>query len=493
MALYTCSNCGELTSSKFACEHCGQAGPFAVHVEPKASSSRAGSANLDRVTAGARGRLVSLDKVSDSEHRRLISGIDEFDRVTGGGLVRGSLVLLAGSPGAGKSTLASQIIAHLAAQDGHDAIYFSGEESAGQIKLRARRLGLPLASIRVLSEGDAQVIADTIVEERPTFAIVDSVQTVATSAEATPGTAAQVRNVTQLLQRTAKTTGTTLLLIGHVTKDDEVAGPMTLAHLVDAVLLLEGDRNGFFRVLRANKNRFGPIDEVGLFEMREEGMVGVPAPTPLHLEGGATFGRAICPVVEGSRPILIEVQALVSKAAYGTARRLAVGVPDRRVALLLAVLERYAEIDLSGHDVYVQVSSGISVAEPAIDAAICAAIASSYWSSPADPHPVPSSCALVGEVALGGELRPVRGMDSRAKEVARQGFGRLIGPMGGPKVGELVYQPVANVKELLAALDLLAPVGAKPVEGGKARTTGTFWARPGRSRSGSNPEEAGEG
>jgi DNA repair protein RadA/Sms len=219
-------------------------------------------------------------------------------------------------------------------------------------------------------------------------------------------------------------------------------------------------------------------------------MVGVPAPTPLHLEGGATFGRAICPVVEGNRPILVEVQALVSKAAYGSGRRVAVGVPDRRVAVLLAVLERYADIDLSSHDVYVQVSSGISVAEPAIDAAICAAIASSYWSSPADPHPVDAACALVGEVALGGELRPVRGMDSRAKEVARQGFTRLIGPANGPKVVDLVYQPVTNIKDLLATLNLLVPAGAKPVEGGKTRA-GSFWGKSRRSGAGSG-EEADE-
>jgi DNA repair protein RadA/Sms len=448
MSLFRCSACGETTNSRFSCDRCGESGPFAaVTAESRPRASGSGP-NREAVAAGT---VVRLDAVSTDDRRRVPTGIEEFDRVCGGGLVKGSLVLVAGEPGSGKSTLLLQALAALAARTGEPVLYVSGEESAGQIRLRAERLGLDLSALPVLAETDVNVVTVTLETTRPSFAVIDSVQTLATGPDAYAGTPAQVRNVTQMLLRTAKAIGTTLLLVGHVNKDNEVAGPMTLAHLVDAVMLLEGDRNGFFRVLRASKNRFGAIDEIGLFEMEEDGMHSVPAPNPLHLEGGAAFGRAICPVLEGSRPLLVEVQALVSKAAYGNARRVALGVPDKRVAMLLAVLERYTDIDLSSNDVYVQVSSGINVSEPGIDAAICAAIASSYWSTPIAPQ-----TAVVGEIGLGGEVRPVRAMVSRSKEAGRQGFSRLVGP-GARGSGP---DTVSDLAGLLATIGVLHPTGA---------------------------------
>ena len=344
---------------------------------------------------------------------------------------------------------------------GHRALYFSGEESAGQLRLRADRLGLDLDALEVLATTDANIVAATIEAERPAFAVIDSIQTMAPSSDAVAGTPASVTRVTHLLMRTAKAVGTTLIIIGHVNKEAAIAGPKTLEHLVDAVFLLEGDRHGFFRILRGTKNRFGATDEIGLFEMTDKGMIGVPTPSPLHLDAGTAFGRVVTPVVEGTRPICVEVQALVAKASYNTGRRVALGVADKRVAMLLAVLERYADIDLSAHDVYVQVSSGIAVEETAIDAAICVAIASSYWSTP-----VGEDICVAGEVGLGGEVRPVRAMSSRAKEAGRLGFDRLVGPrLADAPSGIAHYDGVRDVRELLSRTGVLAPSGASPTKG----------------------------
>jgi DNA repair protein RadA/Sms len=364
-------------------------------------------------------------------------------------------------------------------------IYISGEESPGQIRLRAERLGLDL-DLEILCTGDASEAAATIERERPAVAIIDSIQTLSMpDSEGVSGAPAQVRTTTERLMRAAKTSGTALLLIGHVNKDSAIAGPKTLEHLVDAVLMLEGDRLGGFRVLRALKNRFGPTDEIGLFEMGEKGMIGIDTPTPLHEASGVRFGRAICPVLEGSRPILVEIQALVAKASYGTGGRTAVGLPLPRLRALLAVMERYAEIDLSAHDVYVSTGAGIAVAETAVDAAVLAAIASSYWGTP-----LPETTAVFGEVALGGGLRPVRSVGSRAKEAARQGFLTLVGPttkgLDLPK--GLILSNVSDVRALLTTLGVLRPAGATPVPAGRGPSSppGFFWGQ--RKRAGERGE-----
>ena len=357
------------------------------------------------------------------------------------------------------STLMASVVDALLKR-GHQAIYASGEESAGQIRDRAERLKLDLNQIRVVTDQDANIICEIISSERPQFCVIDSIQTFVPNVDAPAGTTASVQRVAHMLLRTAKAAGTTLLIVGQVNKESNIAGPEALQHLVDTVLYLEGDKNGFLRILRAVKNRFGPVDEIGLFDMREEGMVGVSSPTPLHVTGGEAYGRAICPVMEGTRAILVEVQALVAKAAYGTARRVAIGVPAPRLAMLLAVIERYAKIDLSNHDVYVQVSGGITVNEPAVDLAVCAAIASSAWS-----YALPNDTVVVGEVGLGGELRPVRQISTRVKESTRQGFGRMVGPKVVPTPnGD--YRPQADLAAALSALDVLAPAGATLIPGG---------------------------
>lgn len=445
-------------------------------VKATAVGARAAAAR-DAVAMGEAGHLVKLRDVDASDRTRVKTGIGEFDRVCGGGLVTGSLVLIAGEPGAGKSTLLGQVVDALVNQ-GHRSIYVSGEESAGQIRLRAERLGLDLSTLEVLAETDANVVVATLAQERPAFAVIDSIQTLSPAADAIAGTPASVQKVTQMLMKTAKATGTTLLIVGHVNKDSNVAGPKQLEHLVDAVLLLEGDRHGFLRVLRGIKNRFGAIDEIGLFEMQEKGMVGIDTPTPLHVEGGESHGRAIIPVMEGTRPILVEVQALVSKSAYGTGRRVSIGVNEKRVAMLLAVLERYAKIDLSSHDVYVEVSSGIVVNEPAISLAVCAAVASSFWS-----HPLDQTVAVVGEVGLGGELRPVRQISSRLKETSRQGFVKLVGPResGSTSSETTSYVAYRSLAEALAGLDVLAPKGAVGVPAGSPNKGAFFGRRGGHS------------
>lgn len=419
-------------------------------------AARAGEAAPDH-------RLVRLSSVNATEHSRVLTGIAEFDRAVGGGLVKGTFILLAGEPGSGKTTLASQVTDALVRQ-GHEAIYITGEESAAQIRLRAERLGLDLDDLRVLAETDASIVAATIAAERPLLAVIDSIQTlVVPTSDGIAGGPAQIREVANLLLQTAKTTGTALILIGHVTKEGAAAGPETLQHLVDAVMLIEGDRFGFFRILRATKNRYGAIDEMGLFEMTDKGMVGVDSPTQLKAEGGEAFGRVICPVFEGTRVILMEVQALVAKAAYSSPRRVAEGISEKRVAMLLAVLERYADLDLSGHDVYIRTSAGMAINDPAIDAAVCAAIASSYWSMA-----IEHTTAVFGEVALGGGIRPVRALPSRIKEASRLGLNRLAGPGPAPGRDQLAgveYATSSDIASLLKSVDVLRPINAKAVEG----------------------------
>jgi DNA repair protein RadA/Sms len=449
MAVYTCPACRQQfpVNHALGCPACGAAAPMerSEAAKPAKGGFASKAPTLAARTAGAiAGRFIALGSVPANEHARIVTGIGEFDRVTGGGLVTGSILLIAGEPGMGKSTILLQIAAAINGA-GKRAVYVTGEESAGQIRLRAERLGLPLESLPVLAETDAAVIAASLIEAKADLAIIDSIQVIGSpTSGAAPGSPAQIREVTQTLLRVAKETGTTLLLVGHVTKDASVAGPKTLEHLVDAVLLLEGERSGSARILRAVKNRFGATDEIGIFEMRDAGLVGVEPPVPGSHDGGADFGRVVCPVIEGSRPILVDVAALVATASYASPRRVASGVSDKRVSLLIAVLERYAGLDLSGHDVYVSIGSGIRADEPAVDAAICAAIASSARGIAIAP-----TTAVFGEVRLGGGVAPVRGTSLRSREAARAGFTSIVAPAGGePAKGNT---GVADVRALLGA------------------------------------------
>jgi DNA repair protein RadA/Sms len=364
-----------------------------------------------------------LAEVDASSAPRLSTGIPEVDRVLGGGLVPGSVILLAGEPGIGKSTLALQLAAGLAPQP---VLYVSGEESPEQIRLRADRLPKLPASLAVLPETHVESLAAPWRELDPSVVLVDSVQTLRTdTVESAPGSVAQVRESAALLSASAKQHGAVLILVGHVTKEGAIAGPRVLEHLVDVVLHFEGDRSHAFRLLRARKNRFGSTHEVGVFEMRDSGLEVVENPSELFLSErrGDAPGSCIAPLVEGSRTMLVEIQALVATAGYGTARRTTLGVDDNRLALLLAVLDRHGGVDLVSRDVYVNAVGGVRVGEPGADLAIALAVASSRLDLP-----LPADVAACGEIGLGGEVRRVGRTELRVGEAARLGFKRLLLP-----------------------------------------------------------------
>ena len=366
-----------------------------------------------------------LSEIDADASPRIASGSDELDRVLGGGFVPGSVVLLGGDPGIGKSTLALQIAGRLAAQ-GRSVLYVSGEESAEQIRLRAERLAGLGGGLQVLTSTRVESLAGPWKELAPSLVVVDSIQTIQTdSIESAAGSVAQVRESAAQLAATAKRVGSVLLLIGHVTKDGSLAGPRVLEHLVDVVLTFEGDRAHAFRLLRAAKNRFGSTQEVGVFSMGAGGLEAVENPSELFLEERSTRapGSCVVPLLEGSRPMLVELQALVAPAPYGTPRRTTLGLEDARVALLLAVLDRRSRVDLLSQDVYAKAAGGVRVAEPAADLGIALAIVSSRLDLA-----VPPDTAAVGEIGLGGELRRVSRLDVRVAEAARLGFRRLLVP-----------------------------------------------------------------
>lgn len=385
-----------------------------------------GGANSAAGAAAGRAPLA-LKEIDAEAQPRWPSGISELDRVLGGGLVPGSVLLLSGEPGIGKSTLALQLAGGLAAA-GRPVLYVSGEESPEQIRLRADRLRERCDAVQVLPETRVESLAEPWRRLQPALVLVDSIQTLRTDrAESAPGSVTQVRECAALLAAAAKQTNTVLVLVGHVTKEGTLAGPRVLEHLVDVVLGFEGDRHHAFRLLRSSKNRFGSTQEVGVFTMGATGLDGVDNPSELFLaeRQGGTPGSCIVPLLEGTRPILVEIQALVAPAPYGTPRRTAIGVEDGRVALLLAVLDRRSDVDLLSRDVYVNAAGGVRVSEPAADLALALAIASSRLDIP-----IPADTAACGEVGLGGEIRRVGRLDLRVREAARLGFGTVLVPKG---------------------------------------------------------------
>jgi DNA repair protein RadA/Sms len=369
--------------------------------------------------AGTRGKALPLHAIEASAAPRFETGIAELDRVLGGGLVPGSVVLLGGEPGVGKSTLALQLAGRV--QAGRSAVlYVTGEESVEQLRLRAQRLRDVPGEVLVLAETRVEALVEPWREARPDLVVIDSIQALHSDrVESAPGSVAQVRESAALLAGTAKANAAALVLIGHVTKEGVLAGPRVLEHLVDSVLTLEGDRSHAYRLLRASKNRFGSTREVGVFTMQEAGLVGVENPSELFLSERhvAAAGSCVVPLVEGSRPMLIEIQALVAPAGYGTARRTSIGIDDGRVALLLAVLDRYTDVDLVSRDVYVNVTGGVRITEPAADLALALALASSRVNVA-----LPADVAACGEVGLGGEVRRVGRLDLRVREAARLGL-----------------------------------------------------------------------
>jgi DNA repair protein RadA/Sms len=386
--------------------------PFAVAAPKKSSLARSSSSGL-----------IALDQIDSAKVARVRTGLQEFDNVLGGGIVPGSLTLIGGPPGAGKSTLLLQIAARLA--DVGTVVYVCGEESSAQVKLRAARLNIA-SNVLVLAETNLRAVLDELERAKPTAVIIDSIQTVwLPEAEAYAGSVTQVRDCTQALMEFAKRTGCATFIVGHVTKDGAIAGPRLLEHLVDTVLYFEGEVTGEYRILRAYKNRFGSIDEICVFEMRETGLNEVSNPSELFLAGrdARPSGSCVVASIVGSRPVLIEVQALVGETSYGTPRRLANNIDQARLAMIIAVLERRVGMSLGTHDVYASVAGGLRISEPAADLGIALAIASSFRNVP-----LPQDAVAFGELGLSGELRAVSSMPRREAEARKLGFRSIISP-----------------------------------------------------------------
>lgn len=458
--VWECSQCGE-RYAKFLgrCDHCGAWNTLTeVVVAPAAKSPRAQAlAPRSNRANGIPQSALPLSQVSSDRHPRLSSGYGEFDRVLGGGIVPGSLVLIGGDPGIGKSTLLLQSAAHLAKSG--PILYVSGEESAQQIKLRAERLGVESEQLYLLAETDLEAIVAEIQALQPQVAVIDSIQAIfwgqLTSA---PGSVSQVRECTGLLMRLAKKLGVALLIVGHVTKDGSLAGPKVLEHLVDTVLYFEGDRFQSHRLLRAVKNRFGAAQEMGVFEMTASGLVEVDNPSQLFLSSRdqATPGTATIVACEGTRPLVVEVQALVSPTSYSSPRRTSTGIEINRFLQILAVLEKRVGIPLSKYDAYIASAGGIQVAEPAADLGVAVAVAASFRDRQVDPFTV-----LIGEVGLGGQVRPVAQLEQRLKEASKLGFRHAIIP-NSPVLSDHGLR-LSRVQRVLEAL-LVAVPGSQSAE-----------------------------
>ena len=416
--VFYCTECGnESPKWQGHCPACGQWNTMQEHIEKKSIT-----ANLARV--GFSRKAQPLSNVDSIDEIRFSTGVGELDRVLGGGAVVGSLVLVGGAPGIGKSTLLLQICSSLC--EGRSVLYISGEESEKQIKLRAERIGVLPENLYVLSETRLSEIIDSTNELQPDILIVDSIQTLYNEEnDSTPGSVSQVKDCTMALMQLSKTNGITIFVVGHINKDGAIAGPKVLEHMVDCVLYFEGEQNSSYRLLRAAKNRFGSTNEIGVFEMVDTGLKEVPNPSQMLLDGrpeGASGSWVAC-VMEGTRPILAEVQALVTKTAFNVPRRTADGFDFNRAALLLAVAEKRAGLKLSQFDTYINVIGGLHLDEPGADLSVALAIASSYREKP-----IPDDLVAIGEIGLTGEIRSVSQMEQRLSEVVRLGFKRCIIP-----------------------------------------------------------------
>ena len=421
--MYVCSGCGYETPRWMGkCPGCGM---WNTLEEQAPSPSQAAPVKAIKQRPGTGAGALRLDEIPEENALRASTGIGELDRVLGGGVVEGSLMLVGGDPGIGKSTLLLQASDYLA-RAGKRVLYISGEESARQIKMRARRLGVSSENLLILSENAMDAAEKRWEEILPDYMIVDSIQTMYRPDMASaPGSVSQVRECTSMLMRMAKTTGCAVFLVGHVTKEGSIAGPRVLEHMVDVVLYFEGDRQHEYRILRAVKNRFGSVNELGLFQMQESGMVPVENPSEMLLSARAQNvpGSCVHCAIEGSRPMLVDVQALALQTAYGNPRRTTNGFDGGRLALLLAVLEKRAGVSLFNQDVYINIAGGLALSEPAADLPLCAAVASSVKGVS-----IPSDWAVMGEVGLAGEIRSISQAERRLAECARLGFKTAVMP-----------------------------------------------------------------
>lgn len=449
--VFLCSNCGNETPRwQGRCPSCGQWNTLEEYTPPQAAAPSRSS--LSNRTSAARGVGVQpkrLNEVTSGEELRFGTGLSELDRVLGGGAVRGSLVLVSGAPGIGKSTLLLQICQSLCA--GRTVLYISGEESERQLKLRAQRLGVDSPNLLVYSETHLGAVLQAVEQVKPDVLIADSIQTVYNEDnESSPGSISQVKDCTMALMQLSKAQGITVFVVGHINKEGSIAGPKVLEHMVDCVLYFEGDRNTSYRLLRAAKNRFGSTNEIGVFEMEDKGLTEVPNPSEMLLAGRplSAPGTCVACAMEGTRPVLAEVQALVTRTTFNVPRRAAVGFDYNRAVLLLAVLEKRGGMNLSSCDAYMNVIGGLTLDEPAADLPVVLAVASSYRDTP-----MPSDLAAIGEVGLTGEIRTVSHLAQRLSEIARLGFTKCVIPKSGtanlqPPPGlELIR--VRNVREAI--------------------------------------------
>ena len=422
---YVCQDCGyDAQKWNGKCYGCGAWNTMVEHIVEKAAAAGANRAKDSPLRAAAPVKIGGVEHVK--EHR-LKSDISEFDRVLGGGFVPGSVVLLGGDPGIGKSTLSLQV-AGLFASDDFEVLYITGEESLGQIKMRSQRLGVDASEVMVLTETSLERVEELIKQRKPGLCIIDSIQTLATDRlTSSPGSVAQIREVTGALTQTAKGFNIPMVLVGHVTKDGAIAGPKILEHMVDTVLYFEGQQGMSYRLLRAVKNRYGSTNEIGVFEMRGDGLHEIVNPSAMFLQEkpeGAS-GSVVVPIVEGSRPLLVEVQSLVSPKSYGPPRVNVIGVDQNRVILLLNILEKRTGLQVAGQDVFVNVAGGIKISETAGDLGVALAIISSFLD-----RGVPDDTAIFGELGLAGEVRAIAQAPARIMEAAKLGFRKVILPKG---------------------------------------------------------------
>ena len=421
--VFFCQNCGHEESKWLGqCPACKEWNTF---VEEKVTVSRGSTSAASEAGKERVSKVVTLSSVSVEEDERIRTGIAELDRVLGGGIVQGSLVLVGGDPGIGKSTLLLQVCQRLS-DAGKNVLYISGEESGKQIKLRANRMGTFSEHLYLLCETNLELIRQTIERQKPDMVVIDSIQTMYNEeVSSAPGSVSQVRESTNILMQLAKGMNISIFIVGHVTKEGTVAGPRVLEHMVDTVLYFEGDRHASYRILRGVKNRFGSTNEIGVFEMRKEGLVEVENPSEFMLSGRPEHasGSVVACAMEGTRPILMEIQALVCRSNFGMPRRTAAGLDYNRVNLLMAVLEKRAGLPLSNYDAYVNIVGGIRMNEPAADLGIVMAIASSYKN-----RPVPEDAIVFGEVGLSGEVRAVTMPEQSVAEARKLGFKTCIIP-----------------------------------------------------------------
>lgn len=449
---YVCNECGaDFSKWQGQCSECGTWNSVVEMKLGPAVKGGARNAQFSGYAGGAGSKVQTLAEISLEDLPRLSTGTGEFDRVLGGGLVPGSVVLIGGHPGAGKSTVLLQTLCKLAER--MSCLYVTGEESLQQVAMRANRLGLPADKLQMLSETSVELIGQAAEQLQPKVMVVDSIQVVhLADIQSAPGSVSQVREAAAYLTRFAKQTGTVVILVGHVTKDGSLAGPKVLEHMIDCSILLEGSHDSRFRTLRGNKNRFGAVNELGVFAMTERGLKEVSNPSAIFLQRGddVASGSVVMVMWEGTRPLLVEIQALVDDSHLGNPRRVAVGLDQNRLSMLLAVLHRHGGVLVGDQDVFVNVVGGVRVAETSADLALVLAIVSSFRD-----RPLAQDLMVFGEIGLSGEIRPVPSGQERLREAAKHGFKRAIVPIGNaPKSMEgIEIVAVKNLSEALAAID----------------------------------------